>query len=234
MTIHIAAEVGRIADTVLLPGDPLRARYIAEHFLEQVSCHNEIRAMYGYTGAYKGHPISVQGTGMGIPSISIYATELMQTYGAQTLIRIGTCGAIDKDFPLREVILAKAASTDSSMNRHIFGQADYAPSADFILLKTAYEQGRQRDLPIRVGSVLTSDAFYVDNPDWEKWSRYGVMAVEMETAALYTLAAKFRRRALALLTVSDHILTGEKLTAKQRQQSLNDMIELALETAIAS
>lgn len=232
MSIHIAAKENEIAETVLLPGDPLRAKYIAENFLEGTTCYNEVRNMFGYTGTYKGKRISVQGTGMGVPSISIYINELMQSYDVQTLIRVGTCGAIQKDVHVRDVILAMSASTDSQMNRLTFGGIDYAPTANFELLKKAYDAGIEKGLNLKVGNVFTADLFYNDNADHEKWAQYQILALEMETAALYTLAAKFGRRALSVLTVSDHILTGEETTAEERQLTFNDMIEVALDAAI--
>ncbi len=232
MSIHIAAKENEIAETVLLPGDPLRAKYIAETFLENATCYNEVRNMFGYTGTYKGKPISVQGTGMGVPSISIYITELMQSYNVQNLIRVGTCGAIQKDVKVRDVILAMSASTDSHMNRITFGGVDYAPTADFHLLKRAYDFGSEKGLNLKVGNVFTADLFYNDNAEHEKWASYQILAIEMETAALYTLAAKFGRKALSVLTVSDHILTGEATSAEERQTTFNEMIEVALEAAI--
>jgi purine-nucleoside phosphorylase len=232
MSIHIAAKENQIAETVLLPGDPLRAKYIAETFLDNATCYNEVRNMFGYTGTYKGQRVSVQGTGMGVPSISIYITELMQSYHVQNLIRVGTCGAIQKDVKVRDVILAMSASTDSQMNRIIFDGIDFAPTANFELLKTAYDAGIAKGLNLKVGNVFTADLFYNDNADHEKWAQYQILALEMESAALYTLAAKFGRRALSVLTVSDHILTGEVTSAEERQTTFNDMIEVALETAI--
>lgn len=232
MSIHIGAKEEQVAETVLLPGDPLRAKYIAETFLEGAELYNEVRNMFGYTGTYKGKRISVQGSGMGVPSISIYATELMQSYNAKKLIRVGTCGAIQKDVKVRDVILAMTASTDSKMNRIIFGGVDYAPTADFNLLKKAYDTGIDKGLNLKVGNVLTADLFYNDNSELEKWANYQILAIEMETAALYTLAAKFGREALSILTVSDHILTGEVTTAQERQTTFNDMIEVALEAVI--
>lgn len=232
MSIHIGAKKDEIAETVLLPGDPLRAKYIAETFLENVHCYNEVRNMFGYTGTYKGERISVQGTGMGVPSISIYINELMQEYNVQNLIRVGTCGAIQKDVKVRDVIIAMSASTDSQMNRLTFGSVDYAPTADFDLLLKAYEAGREKGLNLKVGNVFTEDMFYNDNAEHEKWAQYKILAVEMETSALYTLAAKFDRRALSVLTVSDHILTGEATSAEERQTTFNDMIVVALEAAI--
>jgi purine-nucleoside phosphorylase len=232
MSVHIGAEKGQIAETILLPGDPLRAKYIAETFLEDVTCYNAVRGMLGYTGTYKGKRISVQGTGMGVPSISIYATELIQSYDVKNLIRVGTCGALKKDVNVRDVILAMTSSTDSQMNRMTFGGIDYAPTANFDLLKKAYDVGTEKGLSLRVGSVFTADQFYNENADWEKWARYGMLAIEMETTALYTIAAKFDRNALSILTVSDHVLTGEETTAEERQTTFNEMIEVALETAI--
>jgi purine-nucleoside phosphorylase len=232
MSTHIGAKQGDIAETILLPGDPLRAKYIAENFLENVQCYNEVRGMLGFTGTYKGKRVSVQGTGMGVPSISIYIHELMNEYGVQNLIRVGTCGAIQKDVKVRDVILAMTSSTNSQMNRINFGSVDYAPTASFDLLKKAYEAGTEKGLNLKVGNVFTSDVFYNENAELEKWAQYGILAIEMETTALYTLAAKFGRNALSVLTVSDHILTGEETTAGERQTTFNDMIEVALEAAL--
>lgn len=234
MSIHIGAQKGDIADTVLLPGDPLRAKYIAENFLEEMACYNEVRGMYGYTGTYKGKKISVQGTGMGVPSISIYVNELIQSYDVQKLIRVGTCGAIQKDVKVRDVILASTSSTDSQMNRMVFGGIDYAPTADFSLLKNAYDTGIEKELSIQVGNVFTSDNFYRDNNEelLALLDQYNVLAIEMESTALYTLAAKFNRKALSVLTVSDHMITGEETSAMERQTTFNDMIEVSLDAAI--
>ncbi|MGM0899688.1 purine-nucleoside phosphorylase [Mesobacillus maritimus] len=232
MSVHINAKEHEIADTVLLPGDPLRAKYIAETFLEDVQLYNEVRNMFGYTGTYKGKRISVQGTGMGVPSISIYINELMNSYNVQTLVRVGTCGAIQKDVKVRDVILAMSASTDSQMNRLTFGGVDYAPTADFDLLLKAYHAGQEKGLNLKAGNVFTADQFYNDNAELEKWAKYNILAIEMETAALYTLAAKLNRRALSVLTVSDHILTGEETTAEERQTTFNEMIEVSLEAVI--
>jgi purine-nucleoside phosphorylase len=232
MSVHIGAKENEIAETVLLPGDPLRAKYIAETFLENATCYNEVRGMLGFTGTYKGERISVQGTGMGVPSISIYINELMRSYGVQQLIRVGTCGAIQKDVKVRDVILAMSASTDSQMNRLTFGGVDFAPTANFELLKKAYETGIEKGLNLKVGNIFTADMFYNDNAELEKWAQYGILGIEMESAALYTLAAKFNRKALSVLTVSDHILTGEETTAEERQTTFNDMIVVALDSAI--
>ena len=215
MSLHIAARDGEIADRILLPGDPLRAKYIAETFLDDAVCYTDIRNILGYTGTYKGVRLSVQGTGMGIPSISIYATELMRDYGVKKLIRVGTCGAMRKDIRLRDVIIAQGATTDSSIIRNIFGGSiNYAP------------------IPARVGNIVSVDRFYDDEIDNDKLTQYGIMAVEMETAGLYTLAAKYGAQALGLFTVSDHLLTGEACTPEERQTSFDDMIHIALETAI--
>ncbi|WP_010532293.1 purine-nucleoside phosphorylase [Lentibacillus jeotgali] len=234
MSVHIGANKGDIADKILLPGDPLRAKFIAETFLDDVTQYNQVRGMYGFTGTYKGERISVQGTGMGVPSISIYTNELIQEYDVQKLIRVGTCGAIQNDVKVRDVILAQGATTDSQMNRMIFNGIDYAPLADFELLKNAYDTGKEQGLNLRVGNVFTSDTFYRDNAREvnELLAAYNVLAVEMETTALYTLAAKFNRQALTVLTVSDHILTGEETTAEERQTTFHDMMEVALDTAI--
>lgn len=234
MSIHIGAKKGEIADTILLPGDPLRAKFIAENYFENVVQYNEVRGMYGFTGTYKGKRISVQGTGMGVPSISIYVNELIQEYGVKTLIRVGTCGSMQDDVHIRDVILAQGATTDSQVNRMVFGGIDYAPLAHFELLKNAYEIAREKGLTTHVGNVFTSDSFYRDNGREmnELLARYNVIAVEMETSALYTLAAKYNRRALSILTVSDHVFTGEQTTSEERQTSFQQMMELALETAM--
>lgn len=234
MSIHIGAQKDDIADTILLPGDPLRAKYIAENYFEDVIQYNEVRGMYGFTGTYKGERISVQGTGMGVPSISIYVNELIEQYDVKKLIRVGTCGAMKKGVNIRDIILAQGATTDSQVNRMTFGGIDYAPLADFNLLKSAYDIATQRDLTTHVGNVFTSDAFYRDNGEEinSLLAHYHVLAVEMETSALYTLAAKFNRQALSVLTVSDHVVTGEQTTSEERQTSFHEMMELALETAL--
>jgi purine-nucleoside phosphorylase len=234
MSTHIGAQPGEIAPRVLLPGDPLRAKWIAETYLEDAKCYSTVRNMYGFTGRYQGVPVSVQGSGMGMPSASIYYHELLVDYGAKTLIRVGTCGALTDEIALRDVIAASASSTDSAMNRARFdGLVDYAPVADFELLRTAVDLAAQRGIPLRVGQVLAADAFYTDRPDlYERLALYGVLAVEMETAALYTLAARYRARALTILTVSDHLRTGEHATAEERQQTFGTMVEVALAAAI--
>ncbi|GED24473.1 purine nucleoside phosphorylase DeoD-type [Brevibacillus agri] len=233
MSIHIGAKQGQIADTILLPGDPLRAKYIAETFLEGAECYNEVRGMLGFTGTYKGKRVSVQGTGMGVPSISIYVNELMESYGVQNLIRVGTCGAIQEDIKVRDVIIAMSASSDSQVNRLLFNQIDFAPTASFDLLHKAYQVASERNLSVKVGNIFTSDSFYRENFDlYKKLAGYQVLAVEMESSALYTLAAKYKRNALSILTVSDHILTGEETTAEERQTTFNEMIEVALDAVL--
>lgn len=232
MSLHIEAGKDAIADIVLLPGDPLRAQYMAERFLDQPVCYNRIRNMFGYTGTYKGKRISIQGTGMGIPSISIYATELIRDYGVKKLIRVGTCGAMRKDIHLRDVLIAQGATTDSSIVRNIFGPSiNYAPLADFSLLKTAYDQAVAQNIPVRVGNIISVDRFYDDEINNDKLTAYGIMAVEMETAGLYLAAAKYGVQALGLFTVSDHLVTKEACTAEERQTSFDNMIRIALETA---
>ncbi|MGL5801979.1 MAG: purine-nucleoside phosphorylase [Cetobacterium sp.] len=231
MSVHIGAKKGEIAETVLLPGDPLRAKWIAETFLEDVVCYNEVRGMYGYTGTYKGKRVSVQGTGMGVPSISIYVNELIREYGVKNLIRVGTAGSYREDVKIRDVILAMSSSTTSGMNRLRFGGADYAPTADFGLFMKAAEAAKVKGIDVKGGNVLTADEFYGDNfESYKKWAEFGVLCVEMETAALYTIAAKYNAKALTILTISDSLVTGEETTSQERQTTLTDMIEIALES----
>ncbi len=232
MSIHIGAKKGQIAKTVLLPGDPLRAKYIAENFLEDIECYNEVRGMLGFTGTYKGKRISVQGSGMGIPSIDIYINELIREYEVEELIRIGTCGSFQKDIEVRNVILAMSASTNSRFNQRRF-DGDYAPTANFELLNKAYTIAVEKGLQVKCGNILSSDTFYEDNPEgWKQWAKFGTLAVEMETTALYTTAAKFGVKALSILTVSDSLVTHKEINAIEREQTLNDMINISLETAI--
>ena len=233
MSIHINAKDGEIADIVLLPGDPLRAKFIAETFLENPVQYNDVRNMFGYTGTYQGHRVSVQGTGMGVPSISIYATELLKDYGCKKLIRVGTAGALKRDVKVRDVVLAQGATTDSKMNEIQFGGLDYAPIADFDLLLKAYNEGKEAGLNLRVGNVYTADLFYGEKNPNELLADYGVLAVEMETAALYTLAAKYDAQALSVLTISDHLITGEATSSEERQSTFKEMMVVALEAAIA-
>lgn len=230
MSIHINAKEHSIADTILLPGDPLRAKYIAENFLQNVICYNEVRGMYGFTGTYKGKKISVQGTGMGVPSISIYANELITSYNVEKLIRIGTAGSIREDVKVRDVVMAMSACHDSNINSTRFPNMTYSPTGNFELLKNAYDIATSRNLNTKVGSVLTTDSFYQDDFNhWKKWADFGCLAIEMETAALYTLAAKHNKKALSLLTISDSLVTGEETSSLERQTTFNDMIEVALE-----
>ena len=232
MSVHIGAKKGDIAETILLPGDPLRAKFVAENYLEEPVLYNEVRGMYGYTGRYKGAPVSVQGTGMGMPSHAIYVNELFQDYGVQRAIRIGSCGSIQKEVGMRELLIAIGASTDSSMNRIRFNGLDFSATASFELVERAVATAREMGLTFHVGNILSSDSFYQPDPDsWKLWAKYGVMAIEMEANALYTLAAYYGREALALLTVSDHIVKGEELTAEDRQTSFREMMEGALSLA---
>jgi purine-nucleoside phosphorylase len=233
MSIHIAAEKGQIAPRVLFPGDPLRAKWIAETYLSDVICYTEIRNMFGFTGTYKGERISVQGSGMGQPSASIYANELFEEYDVQTLIRVGTCGALVESVRVRDVIVAMSASTDSQMNRLRFHGIDYAPTADYQLLRAAVDAAEAAGLNVHVGQVFSGDLFYNDRPDLvSRTAEYGVLGIEMEAAALYTLAAKFGRRALGIMTVSDHLITKEETTAEERQTTFSEMITIALDAAI--
>ncbi len=232
-TPHIGANKGDIAETILLPGDPLRAKYIAETFLEDVVQYNNVRGMLGFTGTYKGKRVSVQGTGMGVPSIGIYTHELINEYGVKNLIRIGTAGSIQENIKIRDVVIAMSASTDSAINKLRFNGADYAPTASAELFLKAHEIGVKKGLSMKAGNILTSDTFYGDDPEaWKKWAKFGVLCVEMETAQLYTTAAKFGVNALTLLTISDSLVTGEVTSAEERQTTFNDMIEVALESAL--
>ena len=233
MSIHIAAEKGQIAPRVLFPGDPLRAKWIAETYLSDVICYTEIRNMFGFTGTYKGERISVQGSGMGQASASIYANELFAEYDVRTLIRVGTCGALTEDVRVRDVIVAMSASTDSQMNRLRFHGIDYAPTADYQLLRAAVDAAEAAGLNVHVGQVFSGDLFYNDRPDLvSRTAEYGVLGIEMEASALYTLAAKFGRRALGIMTVSDHLITKEETTAEERQTTFSEMITIALDAAI--
>jgi purine-nucleoside phosphorylase len=230
MSIHIGAKQGEVAPTILLPGDPLRARFVAETLLEGSVCFNEVRGMLGFTGRYGGKTVSVMGTGMGVPSHSIYVHELIAEYGVKTLIRVGTCGALRPDLEIGDLVLAMAASTDSHVNKLRFGGCDYAPTASFPLLLAAYETARKHQMDVHVGGILSSDTFYHDDPDsWRQWAAFGVLVVEMETAGLYTLAAKFGVDALSVLTVSDNLARGERASAEQRERGFTRMAEIALE-----
>lgn len=233
-TPHLEARAGEIADAVLLPGDPLRARFIAEELLEGASCYNQVRNALGYTGTWKGRRVSVQGTGMGMPSIAIYATELFRFHGARTAVRVGSCGSIQDDVGLRDLVIALGAHTNSSMNRRRFAGIDFAPVASFALVATAARLAGERGLPAHVGTIFSSDLFYDDDPQvFELLARHGTLAVEMEAAALYTIAAAHGAEALCLATVSDHIPSGEHLDSAERQTGFRAMAELALDTVVA-
>jgi purine-nucleoside phosphorylase len=235
MSTHIGAEPGQIAPRVLLPGDPLRAKWIAENFLTDVTCYSTVRNMLGFTGVFEDEQVSVQGTGMGQPSLAIYVHELITSYGARALVRVGSCGALTGRLGLRDVVLAMAASTDSAMNRLRFDGVDYAPTADFALLRSAHDMAAQLGQPVHVGPVASVDSFYSDRPELvSRLAEYGVLAVEMETAALYTLAAKHGVSALALLTVSDSLVSGEATSAQEREQTFSAMVEIALRTIVAA
>ena len=233
MTPHISAKKGEIAESILLPGDPLRAKWIAETFFDNPVCFNEVRGMLGFTGTYKGQPVSVMGTGMGMPSLSIYVHELLDLYGVKKLIRVGSCGAFGEGLKLLDVIIANAAATDSAINKQKFGNISYAPVADFYLLRKAVALAEARDIRHVVGPIMSGDQFYVDDLDYlAKIKAHGVLAVEMEAAALYTLAAKFGAAALGIMTVSDIIGDPNELSSKQREQSMRDMCLIALDTLV--
>ena len=232
MTIHIGAGKGDIAPTVLMPGDPYRAKWAAETFLKDARCINEVRGMLGFTGTWNGHPVTIQGSGMGMPSLSIYANELIQDYDVQTLIRIGSCGGMQDHVGIRDVILAMTASTLSTPSRGIFKELNFAPCADYGLLSAAHDAAKAKGVPTHVGGIYSSDVFYDERPDLnEQMIRHGILGVEMEAAELYNLAARHGRRALAVLTVSDHLITHEALPAEDRERSFGDMVEIALTAA---
>lgn len=232
MSVHIEGKKGDIAETILLPGDPLRAKWIAETFLDNPVCFNKIRNMFGYTGTYNGKRISVMGTGMGVPSISIYAHELINEFGVKNLIRVGSAGSYQEHVKIRDIVLAMAASSNSGVNELRFGGADYAPTADFGLFQKAVDVAKAKNIPLKAGNVFTSDEFYADNfESYKKWSKFGVLCVEMESAGLYTIAAKHNVNALSILTISDSLVTGERSTSKERESTFREMIEIALELA---
>ena len=231
MSIHIAAKQGQIAETVLLPGDPLRARWIAETFFDDPVCYSEVRGMLGYTGTYKGNRVSVQGTGMGIPSALIYCNELIKEYGVKNLIRVGSAGSYQPDVHIRDIVIAMAASSTSGINNSRFINADYSPTANFELFRKAVKFAETKGIPIKAGNVLSSDEFYEDDPlSYKKWAEFGVLCVEMETAGLYTVAAKYNVSALSILTISDSLVTQEQTTSAERETTFTQMIEIALGT----
>ncbi|MGH1384680.1 purine-nucleoside phosphorylase [Kordia sp.] len=229
MSVHINAKKGDIAPTVLLPGDPVRAKWIAETFLENPVLYNDVRGMFGYTGTYKGKPVSVQGTGMGAPSIGIYAHELINEYDVQKLIRVGSAGSYQKEVQIRDIVVAMSASSNSSMNSLSFQGENFAPTASAELFMDALIAAKEKNIPVKAGNILTSDIFYQEDPDYyKKWAKYGVLCVEMETSALYTIAARFQVKALSLLTISDSLVTHETTTSDERAQTFKEMIEIAL------
>lgn len=229
-SIHLEAKIGEIAETVLLPGDPLRAKHVAETMLTNAVCYNKVRGMLGYTGHYNGKRVSIQGSGMGMGSTAIYVNELVNTYKVKTMIRVGTCGAIQPDLKLGQVILAMSASGDSGANALYFKGMHYAATADFDLLLHAYEAARKLKIKTLQGSVFSTNSFYDDQPDrWDIWEKQGILGVEMETQILFTLAKRLNVKALSILTVSDNICTGEAASAREREQSFNDMMKIALE-----
>lgn len=233
MSTHIEAQQGEIADTVLMPGDPLRAKWIAETFLDDAFCYNKIRGMLGYTGTYKGQRISVQGSGMGMPSAMIYFHELIQDYGVKNIIRVGSAGSYQENVKINDVVLAMAASTTSGINNSKFINSDYSPTANFELFIKAVNYAQEHKIPIKAGNVLSSDEFYVDDPEeYKLWAQYGVLCVEMETAGLYTIAAKYNIKALSILTISDSLVTKERLSAHARESSFKDMVKIALAAAL--
>ena len=232
MSVHIKAKKGDIAETVLLPGDPMRAKWIVDFFLTDIVKYNDVRGMLGFTGTYKGKRISVQGTGMGIPSTLIYAHELINEYDVKNLIRVGSAGSYQKEIQIRDIVLAMAASTNSGLNTIRFNGADYAPTASFSLFQKAVEVAHKQGISIKAGNILSSDEFYADDfNSFKKWADYGVLCVEMETNGLYTIAAKHNVNALSILTISDSLVTGERTTAEEREQTFKEMIEIALELA---
>ncbi len=234
MTVHIGAKPDDIAETVLMPGDPYRAKWAAETFLDDAKLVNEVRGMLGFTGTWKGNRVTIQGSGMGMPSLSIYANELMMEYNAQTLIRIGSCGGMQPHVGIRDVIIAMTATTITSPSSGIFKEVNFAPCADWSLLNAAVNAAASKGSKTHVGGIYSSDVFYAERPDLdEQMVRHGILGVEMEAAELYMLAARHKRRALAVLTVSDHLQTGEALPSEDREKTFGDMVEIALEAAFA-
>lgn len=231
-SLHLEAKVGDIAETVLLPGDPLRAKYVADNFLEKAFCYNNVRGMLGFTGFYKGKRVSIQGSGMGMGSIAIYVNELIKDYNVKNLIRVGTCGTFHEHMKLGQVVLAMSASGDSDANSLYFKGMHYAATADFDLLLKAYQTAKDLKINTLQGSIFSTNSFYDDNPNrWDIWKKQGILGVEMESQILYTLAKRFDTKALSIVTVSDNIITKESSSAKERETSFNDMMRIALELA---
>lgn len=234
MSTHIGAKPGEIAETVLLPGDPYRARWAAESFLDNAVLVNDVRGMLGFTGTWKGHKVTIQGSGMGMPSLSIYVNELIREYGVNTLIRIGSCGSMQENVGVRDIILAMTASSVATPSRTIFRELNFAPSADWALLRAAADAAERKGISPHIGGIYSNETFYNERPDLiREMTRHGILGVDMETAELYTLALRYQRKALAVLTVSDHLITGEELPAKDRERTFGDMVEIALEAAFA-
>ena len=231
-TPHLEAAAGGFAETVLLPGDPLRAKFIADNFLGDVTQVNAVRNMFAYTGQYQGVPVSVMGSGMGIPSISIYAKELITDYGVKNLIRVGSCGAISREIKLRDVLIGMGGCTDSGVNRARFGGYDFAAIADYDLLAAHVEAARDLDVPVKVGNLFSADLFYTPQSEiFDHMEKMGVLAVEMEAAGLFGVCAEFGARGMAICTVSDHIRTGESTSSEEREKSFTEMMKVALEAA---
>ncbi|WP_297794535.1 purine-nucleoside phosphorylase [uncultured Eudoraea sp.] len=230
MSLHIDAKKNEIAETVLMPGDPLRAKWIAETFLKDPYCYSNIRGMLGYTGEYQNQRISVQGSGMGIPSAMIYYHELIEDFNVKRIIRVGTAGSYQEDIKVRDIVLAVSASTNSGINNAIFNDVSYAPTANFNLLMKAALYAQENNIPVRAGNVLSSDQYYEEDPEaFKKWAKYGVLCVEMEAAGLYTIAAKHGIEALTILTISDSLVTGEKCSFEERERTFKEMVQIALD-----
>lgn len=232
MSVHIGAAPGDIAETVLMPGDPYRARWAAQTFLDAPELVNEVRGMLGYTGTWRGNRVTIHGSGMGMPSLSIYANELISQFGARTLVRIGSAGAMQERVAIRDIVLAMTATTLSTPSRGIFREVNYAPCADWGLLSAAHSAASAAGATVHCGGIYSSDVFYDERPDLtEQMTRHGILAVEMEAAELYTVAARHGARALAVLTISDHLLTGDALPSEERERSFGEMVEIALAAA---
>ncbi len=229
MSAHIEAKKNEIADTVLMPGDPLRAKWIAETFLDNPYCYSNIRGMLGYTGEFKGQRISIQGSGMGIPSAMIYFHELINDYDVKRIIRVGTAGSYQEDVKIKDIVVALSASTNSGINNAIFNDFSYAPTANFNLILKAALYARENNIPIKTGNVLSSDLYYEEDPmDYKIWAKYGVLCAEMESSGLYTIAAKHNIEALTILTISDSLVTGEKCSFEERERTFKEMVQIAL------
>lgn len=229
MSIHIGAKPDQVAENVLLPGDPMRAKWIAENYLDDAELYNEVRGMLGYTGTYKGIPVSVQGTGMGVPSALIYIHELINFYGCTKLIRVGSAGSYQADIRVRDIVIAMAASSTNGINNARFVNSDYSPTANFNLFQSATNYCSDHGISFHAGNVLSSDEFYEDDKNsYKHWADYGVLAVEMETSGLYTIAAKYKVDALSILTISDSLVSGDSIGAEERETSFEKMVEVAL------